>query len=328
MQKPTLDLGLTSDARMRHVLQIASLAQSPGVHGIWIGEDIGRGLDVFVQASMLLLRSFVKNIGIGVTSPMLRNISTLARAAAAISEIDPARFRLGLGVGGLQDLARLGLTVEKPVAMLKETIDVLRRIWTGETLTMRGEGFELRHFIARYKPSSGIPLYLGVRGPQLLRLAGRVADGVILSGPLGYIEKALEIVRAEAIARPLRTRLRTVVWLPTLVVRKKADKDLARVVAATVIADTPPAVLEMGRIPDSDVKNVREKARERNYIRASRQVSDELLDKFLVSGDATRIAEVLRSLGKLGADEVVFGPPYGADMVHSIREVIGAWERL
>jgi 5,10-methylenetetrahydromethanopterin reductase len=255
-------------------------------------------------------------------------VSTIARAAAALREIHPAKFRLGLGVGGLQDLARLGLGVEKPVPMLKDTIDALRRIWAGETLTIKGEDFDLRQFLARYRTGFSIPLYLGVRGPQLLRLAGRIADGVILSGPLTYLEKALEMVRNEAISRQSRSRLRTVVWMPTLIVRKRADKDLARTTAAIVIADTPSSVLKIGEIPEDALEMVRRTARERSYLAASRHVTEEMLDSFTISGDAQRISQAFQSLVKLGADEVVFGPPYGTLVVRSIREVIKAWERL
>jgi len=313
---------------MDRILQIASVAKGSDIYGIWVGEDIGRGYDVFVQASVMMLKAPDKKVGVGVTSPLVRNISTIARAASALREIDPGRFRLGLGVGGLQDLARLGLSVKKPVALLKDSIDALRRIWAGETLTIKGEKFDLQQFLARYRLSFSIPLYLGVRGPQLLRLAGRIADGVILSGPLAYIEKALKTVRAEAIARPLKSRLRAVVWLPTLVVRKTADKELARAVAATVIADTPPSVLEMSEIPEDVARNVRKTAQELGYTAASKHVTEKLLDSFTISGNAGYICQVFHSVAKLGADEVIFGPPYGTPIVRSIREVMKAWDHL
>jgi len=328
LERAVLDLGLASSASMSQILRLAAVAERTGVHGIWIGEDIGRGYDIFTQASIMMLNAPTKNIGIGVTSPKVRNISTIARAAAALREIDPARFRLGLGVGGLQDLARLGLTVEKPVAMLKESVDALRRIWAGETLTLRGETFHLRQFLARYRPGFSIPLYLGVRGPSLLRLAGRIADGVILSGPLAYLKKALEMVRTGAIGGGSTSRPRSVVWLPTLVVRTKMDRELAKAVAATVIADTPPSVLEMAGISDNAVERIRKTARQRSYRAASKHVTKELLDSFTISGDAKYICEVFQSLAKLGADEVVFGPPYGSSVGRSIHEVIRAWERL
>jgi len=323
-----LDLGATGSAPMTYILRLTAVAERTGVHGIWIGEDIGRGHDIFTQASIMMLNAPSKNVGIGITSPIVRNISTIARAAAALREMDPARFRLGLGVGGLQDLARLGLTVHKPVAMLKEAVDALRRIWAGETVTLRGESFHLRQFLARYQLGFTIPLFLGVRGPSLLRLAGRIADGVILSGPLAYLKKALEIVRTSAIGAGLRSRPRSVIWLPTVVVRTRTDRELAKAVAATVIADTPPSVLEMAGISDNAVEMVRKTARERSYTAASKHVTKELLDSFTISGDVKYLSQVFQSLPKLGADEIVLGPPYGSPLARSIHEVVRAWERV
>jgi alkanesulfonate monooxygenase SsuD/methylene tetrahydromethanopterin reductase-like flavin-dependent oxidoreductase (luciferase family) len=167
-----------------------------------------------------------------------------------------------------------------------------------------------------------------VRGPSLLRLAGRIADGVILSGPLAYLKKALEMVRTSAIEQGLRSGPRSVIWLPTVVVRKKTDMELAKVVAATVIADTPPSVLEMAGISDNAVERVRRTARERGYTAASKHVAKELLDSFTISGDAKHLSHVFRSLAKLGAEEIVLGPPYGSPLARSIHEVVRAWERL
>jgi 5,10-methylenetetrahydromethanopterin reductase len=313
---------------MNQILEISTIAERSDVHGIWVGEDIGRGYDIFIQASVAMHSAPNKIIGIGVTSPLVRNISTIARAAATLREIDPARFRLGLGVGGLQDLARLGLAIKNPGEMLGSVVNALRRIWTGETLTLQAGNFELEQFVARYRPGFTIPLYLGVRGPRLLGLAGRIADGVIVSGPLPYLEKAVKIIKAEAPRRELRSRLRLVFWLPTIVVRKRADREFAKSVAATVIADTPPNVLEMSGISEDAVKNVRKIARERGYTAASNQVTDELLSDFTISGDARHVCEGFQSLAKLGAHEIVFGPPYGTHPLRSIREVVKAWGRL
>jgi len=323
-----LDLGVTSAAPMKRILGVTSIAKRSDVYGIWLGEDIGRGGDVFVQAAVAMRSAPNKRIGIGVTSPVVHNISTIARACAALREIDPKRFRLGLGVGGLQDLVRLAVEVRRPYKMLRETIDALRGIWNGETVTLKGERFELSKYLARYRPGFTIPLYLGVRGPALLRLAGRTADGVILSGPVRYLEKALKIVHDEATLRKSGTRPRVVFWLPTLVTRNKSDRDLARTVAATVIADTPTSVLEMAGISDTEVADVQRTAREQGYDAASGYVAEELLNSFTISGEAGQICEVFQSLAKLGADEIIFGPPYGREIFWSIRGVVRAWERL
>ena len=326
MQKAALDLGLTSNAPIRQALSIASAAKRTGVHGIWIGEDIGRGPDVFVLTSAMMLRIPDKKVGIGVTSPAVHNITTIARAAVTLSGITPRRFRLGLGVGGLQDLSKLGVTSERPVGMLRDAVRCLRRIWAGETLTVEGESFELQRYFARYQPRYRIPIYLGVRGPKLLRLAGRIADGVLLSGPVSYLKKAISMVRSEAAERGTRSDFRVVVWTPTLVMRRKSDRGRAKVVAATVIADTPLPVLQMAGVSDDAVHIIKRLARESDYKTASDHVTDVLLDSFTISGNPEQITEVFQSLEELGADEIVFGPPYGHPVLRSVNEVVEAWE--
>jgi 5,10-methylenetetrahydromethanopterin reductase len=328
LKKAALDLGVTSSTSMSQIVKIAAQAEHADVHGIWIGEDLRRGGDVFVQASVAMLNAPSKIVGIGVTSPLVRNVSTVARAGAALGEIGPARFRLGLGVGGLQDLAKLGLTVDRPIAVLRNAVQTLRKIWSGEALSVQGEHLDIQQFKASYQAQAEIPIYLGVRGPKLLRLAAGIADGVILSGPMIYLEKTIHTLRQAAAARESRDELKTVVWLPTLVSRRHIDQELARVVAATVISDTPAQVLEMAEIPYEAVERVQNTAQKRGYWAASKHVTERLLDDLTISGKPSQIIEVFCAIASLGVDELVFGPPYGNPPLRSVREVVEAWARL
>lgn len=289
-----------------------------------MGEDIRTRTDVFLHTFTLARVAPSKRAGVGVTSPLLRNITTIARAAATLNEVNSSQFRLGLGVGGLQDLATLGITVTRPVQALESAVEVLRRIWNGRILTMKTETTELEQYQARYCSGTRIPIYLDVRGPHLLRLAGEVADGIILSGPMNYLEKAIRIVKNHP-ARQIPASPRIVVWLPTVLTRTEKDLRLAKSAAATVIADTPKSVLEMDGA-SQEALWLQETMRRRGYAIASRSVTDNLLNHFAISGNAARICSVFESLGRLGADEVVFGPPYGNRPLASVREVAGMWE--
>jgi len=291
-----------------------------------MGEDIRTCRDVFLHTFRIAGLAPSKRAGIGVTSPLLRNITTIARAAAALNEVNSSQFRLGLGVGGLQDLARLGITVTRPVQAMESAVEVLRNIWSGQILTLKTETTELEQYQARYCSSTSIPIYLGVRGQHLLRLAGKVADGIILSGPVTYLEKAIRIVRNHP-ARQLPTSPRIVVWLPTVLTITKKDLRLAKSATATVIADTPKSVLEMDEV-SQEALWLQETVRRRGYAIASTAVTDNLLNHFAIAGNAERICGVFESLGRLGADEVVFGPPYGRRPLASVREVAEMWERF
>jgi len=327
LRRAALDVAVTTNLPMEDVLKIASFAERSSIYGIWIGEDINRRYDIFSLTSIVMLNAPSKTVGIGITSPAIRNVTTVARAAAALGQTVPGRFRLGIGVGGLQDLARIGATVEKPVAMLRDTSETLRNIWRGWTLNQKGETFELKSYAARYKLKEPIPLHFGVRGPKLLRLASRIADGIILSGPLPYIGRAISTIKSTARDRNLAVDFRITVWLPTLIVSKRTNKQFAKVVAATVIADTTPEVFDLAGISEHGIEKIQKTARRRNYQAAAKYVTEELLDSFTISGNPRQVCEVFHSIQKLGADEVVFGPPYGHPILKAIDEVVKTWAR-
>jgi 5,10-methylenetetrahydromethanopterin reductase len=294
------------------------------VYGIWLSED--GSCDVFVQAEVAMRSAGNRRIGIGV-SPWLHNISTIARAAATLREIDSERFRLSLRVGELPDLPSRGIEVRESYKIFAKTVDVLRKIWVGETLSLKTGNLELQQYLARVRTGFTIPLYLDVRGQKLLTLAGRVANGVILRGPVPYLKTAIEVVHGQAAHRKVGSRPRVVFWLPTLLVREKADRELARTVAATIIADTPISVLKIAGISDAAVATIQTVARERGYAELSSHVNDELLNNFTISGDSRQICDAFLSLAKLGADEIVLGPPYGHDIFDSISRIVKMWER-
>ena len=82
---------------------------------------------------------------------------------------------LGLGVGGHLALTPFGVEVDRPVRRLREAIEIVRAVHSG---TPTGHYDPPPHAA----PSRSIPLWVGARGPQLVGLATRLADGLFLSG--------------------------------------------------------------------------------------------------------------------------------------------------
>jgi len=311
-----LDLGISSSSPLSVAIQFSKLAERGSLNCIWIGEDLNAQREIFTVASIILLETSRVNVGIRVTSPLARNISTIARASATLSQIGRGRFRLGL------DAAR-------PNALMRDATTLLRRIWRGETVTFTSDNFRLSNYYARYKASFAVPIYFGVREPELLALAGETADGVILSGPRKYIEKAVAIVD-EGLRKGKRSRrsFRVVVWVPTVIVAKKSDVNSARQEVATALADTPKAVLEMADIAQERVKPIKAVMAEKGVNGASRIVAEDLLQEVAIYGSPEEIALDLRSLEKYGIDEAIFGPPYGRKPVKAIEEMAQAWKKL
>jgi alkanesulfonate monooxygenase SsuD/methylene tetrahydromethanopterin reductase-like flavin-dependent oxidoreductase (luciferase family) len=311
-----LDLGISSSSSLSAAIQFSKLAERGRLNCIWIREALNAQREIFTIASIILLETSRAKVGIGVTSPLDRNISTIARAAATLSQMGRGRFILGL------DAAR-------PSALMRDAATLLRRIWRGETVTFTSDRFRLSNYYARYKADFATPIYFGVRNPKLLALAGETADGVILSGPKKYIEKAVAVVD-----QGLRRRRRRgksfcfVAWVPTVIVDKKSNLKLAREAVATVLAGTPKVVLEMADIAQERVKPIKAMMAEKGVKGACRIVAEELLQEVAVYGSPEEVALDLRSLEKYRIDEAIFGPPYGRAPAEAIGKMVQAWKKL
>ncbi|MEM2942191.1 MAG: hypothetical protein QXT81_02080 [Candidatus Bathyarchaeia archaeon] len=119
-----------------------------------------------------------------------------------------------------------------------------------------------------------------------------------------------------------------VLWVPTMMLSDEEDLELAKKVVAVVIADTPERLLHAAGVSNEEVEAIRMVIRRNGAKEAAKIVSEKLVDKFCISGDAQRICEVFRSYSSLGVDEVVFGPPYGRDPREAIWQVAKAWGRI
>jgi len=149
-------------------------AEELGLDEVWIADEGIAREPMAVLAASARETSTVQ-LAVGITSPLLRHPGAIAATAATVDELSGGRFTLGLGVGGEKSLTPFGLSPDRPVAMLREAIHIARAVFAVEA----AEGYEPgEHAIGR----RDVPIWVGSRGPQVVKLAARLADGVFLSG--------------------------------------------------------------------------------------------------------------------------------------------------
>ena len=124
-------------------------------------------------------------------------------ASATLDRLCGGRFLLGLGRSErsvIQD--RLGLLYRTPRATLADTVTVLRRLLAGDQVTASGGQSTLHNVRLAIQPvaSHPLPIYLAAIGPHALRLAGAIADGVVLNAyvPTAYVRYAVAEIRQAA----------------------------------------------------------------------------------------------------------------------------------
>jgi alkanesulfonate monooxygenase SsuD/methylene tetrahydromethanopterin reductase-like flavin-dependent oxidoreductase (luciferase family) len=106
----------------------------------------------------------------------------LATQAATVGQLSDGRFILGIGTGGYGPgfWASLGMP-DRPVAVMRDYLTVVRALLAGETVTYDGPALRLRDASLVLGGLARVPVYLGALGSQMLRLAGELADGALLN---------------------------------------------------------------------------------------------------------------------------------------------------
>jgi F420-dependent hydroxymycolic acid dehydrogenase len=121
-------------------------------------------------------------MGTTVTCPTLRyNPAVVAEAFASLSLLSPGRIFLGLGSGeALNELAATGEWPdwEERWERLIEAIEIIRALWTGETVNHNGKYYTVRAKLFD-PPEQPIPLLVAANGPKSLRMAAKYGDGLI-----------------------------------------------------------------------------------------------------------------------------------------------------
>ncbi|CAN5617474.1 hypothetical protein BH23ACT3_BH23ACT3_01830 [soil metagenome] len=149
-------------------------ADEAGLDDVWIADEgVARDPMVVLAAAARSTSRIV--LAVGITSPLIRHPGAIAATAATLDELSDGRTLLGLGVGGHESLAPFGISTDRPVGVVRDAIRIGRAVLAGESC----EGYEpAEHAVLARQ----VPIWVGARGPQLVRVAAREADGVFLSG--------------------------------------------------------------------------------------------------------------------------------------------------
>jgi alkanesulfonate monooxygenase SsuD/methylene tetrahydromethanopterin reductase-like flavin-dependent oxidoreductase (luciferase family) len=159
-------------------LQRVELAERLGYESAYVTHIAGR--DSITVLMAYAARSERLRLGTGVTPIYSRTPAATAQSFATLDEFSGGRAIIGLGVSHRPVVeAWYGQTIEKPVSEMREYASVVRAILRGEDPPQEGRFGSSFHFIG-YEPRPDIPIYLAGLSPGMLRLAGEIADGVIL----------------------------------------------------------------------------------------------------------------------------------------------------
>jgi 5,10-methylenetetrahydromethanopterin reductase len=196
-------LGVAFDGRnpLGVLREQARAAEAAGASAFWVSSHLFLR-DPFSTAAVVLEATHTARVVLMAVSPQAIHPLHIAMAAATLDELAPGRVTLCLGTGAPVDLADAGIEPRRPLRMLAESVEAVRLLLSGEPATYGGELIRLRgRRLAMGRHA--VPVFLAASQPRTLELAGRLADGVVLStaSSVEFVRDSLDHVERGAAGR-------------------------------------------------------------------------------------------------------------------------------
>jgi 5,10-methylenetetrahydromethanopterin reductase len=312
MSATRIRLGVSFDGFVTtgEALALAQRAVEAGATSLWVAEHLGYR-EAIATCMAFAIKTPQAMLVPTAVSPYLWHPTPTAMAMATLDEVAPGRAAIAVGAGNPLFLAESGRAVEKPVRAMREFTEALRRLWAGEAVHVDGEFVRLAGARLAFQPSAPIPIYIAAIGPDMLRLAGRIGDGVVLSAGLSSASVRQSIALcAEGAAKDARNlgafRRAGYLFFGVSPDGREAVDAVRQKLAFVMRNKFLAANIEASGIAMDQEAVIAAIAR-RDIAAAAALVPDEAVEAFAIAGTPRHCSERLQDFIAAGLDEPVLG---------------------
>jgi 5,10-methylenetetrahydromethanopterin reductase len=303
------EFGIAIDGRapITDIAAQAQAAEEGGGSTLWIACHLYLRDPVTTAALVLGATRRIK-IALMAMSPYSTHPVYIAMAAASLDEMYPGRVILCLGAGAPADLKAAGIGSPKPLVAIGEAVKICRSLFAGEMADFQGQMFKVS---GRRLVNGGrtIPIVLAASRPNMLKLAGRATDGVLISAATSppFVKACLDLAQTGRKS--------------CIVYTKVGPLDAVRRPIAFVLRGAHHAEnIRLGGAKLDQAALGAAYAAE-NWSEVDRLVNDDVVRRHAACGSAVEVRAKLDEYRAIGLDEVVLG---GMDDARSIATALKA----
>ena len=299
-------------------IAVAREAEARGYYMAWTGE--ASGYDAITLMTMIATHTERLHVGSAVVPVQTRTPVVLGQSAATLNHMAPDRVVLGIGLSSRVIVGDWhGLTFAPSIQQIREAVQIIRMVAAGERVSFEGKFYRVKNFrLTAPPPARPVRIVLAALGPEMLELAGEIADGVVLNWippetvplSIGHLQAGARKAGRALAGFEIASFIRTCVTDDAPAAREA----LARDITGYAIVDSYASFFRSAGFADEvDAVNAAWRAGDRSN--AVKQVSPRFLDGLGVVGPEASCRERISEFVRAGLTQPVIVPfaPGGGD---------------
>lgn len=319
-------------------IKVARVADEAGLDSVWVAEgyhffrDLGEPRSATSIAAAIAMSTRRVRVGLGIVPPFTRHPSLLAMEAVTLSDLSGGRFILGLGAAKAASVHMdMGPDKLKPVPVHRDAITIIRALLKGEAIDYKGAIYSVDAPARRAEDRvHDVPIAVGATGPLMLKLAGAMADIILL--PTFTTPNFVDYARGQ-IEKGLRESGRTFddvqigATLPFSVHRdSRTARDAIRRLTAVYITNKvqnirDDTLMKSAGLNADEAVPIAEAKAKNGIEAATAMVTDEIMDKVVIAGNPEEVSAKLVALLKKGLSLPLLYQVIGPDREEAVRLV-------
>jgi probable F420-dependent oxidoreductase len=291
------------------VTDIAIQAQDLGYRSFWSVE--ATGTDAMTLLGAVAHAAPKIDLATGIIPVQLRTPALTAMSAATLQALNPdVDVLIGVGVSAPGILRQHGVAAtDKPIGMMREYVALLRECLSGEPVNFEGDYFNVKRFRLGVRLGERRPkIIMAALNPQMLKLAGEIADGVLLNYlPASHVGASIAQVRKGGNAKIYAYVHAAVGEFEQSA--NSARKDLFNY----AMADGYARMFTEAGFGD-EIKELRARQAEKDREGALAAVSERMIQAIDFIGSDSQVTSFVKSYVEAGVEHPVLMPlPWGED---------------
>ena len=326
--KEKIGYSIGSLLELKEILEFASIVdKNENIHSIWAPESWGK--EVFSTLGAVSQVTNRVKIGTSIVNIYSRSPATIGMGGITLDTLSNRRVILGLGTSTSVLVENLhGIKFEKPLIRMKEYVQSIKLLLKSKYVTYHGQTVNIKNFKLLEHSRDDIPIYVAAVNPGMINMATKYADGIILYlKPKAELKMTIDNINSENQNQNFSRAL--------VIITSVSNKDPIK--ASLRAARTLAFYISVSRIYyDSLLKTKYKSSVEKIYndynkyglVESMRNITDEMLDDFVIAGSINDCNSQLKRWKKIGIDLPILqiNPVKDTNGNHNYKDFIELWK--